>query len=114
MVWLGGGDSLVWVGCEEGASGVSVGGVIVGTDPGIAVTGAMGVTGADMTGLLGFSGLTGLTGDSTFVGFVIDFTQLSDVVCQAPDHMGLPYGFGQVLVIDWTMLPVKPAWHDSV
>jgi hypothetical protein len=43
-----------------------------------------------LTGLLGLSGLTGLTGERTFVGFVIDFTQLSDVVCQTLDHTGLP------------------------
>jgi hypothetical protein len=65
----------------------------------------MGVTGADMTGE---------TGLSTLVGFVIDFTQVSDVVCQTPDHTGLPYGFGHVLVIDWVMLPVNPTAHDSV
>jgi hypothetical protein len=61
----------------------------------------MGIAGADMglTGLLGLSGLTGLTGDSTLVGFVIDFTQLSDVVCQDPDHAGTPYGSGHVLAI---------------
>jgi hypothetical protein len=84
---LGGEDS----GREEGASGVSVGCGIIGANSGIAVTGAMGVTGADMTGE---------TGLSTLVGFVIDFTQVSDVVCQTPDHTGLPYGFGHVLVID--------------
>jgi hypothetical protein len=94
VVGLGGEDSLVWAGCDEGASGVSVGCGIIGANPGIAVTGAIGVTGADM------AGETGLMGDSTFVGFVIDFTQLSDVVCQTPDHTGLPYGFGHVLVID--------------
>jgi hypothetical protein len=52
------------------------------------------------TGLLGLSGLTGLTGDNTLVGLVIDFTHVSDVVCQTLDHTGLPYGFGHVLVID--------------
>ena len=67
------------------------------------------MTGADMTGLLGLSGLTGLTGDNTFVGFVIDLTQLFDVVCQDPDHTGLPYGSGHVLVCCCTMLPVNPA-----
>jgi hypothetical protein len=99
---LGGEDS----GREEGASGVSVGCGVIGANPGIAVAGAVGITGADVTGE---TGLMGLIGDSTLVGFVIDFTQLSDVVCQTPDHTGLPYGFGQVLVIDWVMLPVNPA-----
>jgi hypothetical protein len=36
--------------------------------------------------MTGETGLIGLIGDSTLVGLVIDFTQLSDVVCQAPDH----------------------------
>ena len=71
----------------------------------------MGITGADMTGE---TGLIGLIGDSTLVGLVIDFTQLSDVVCQAPDHTWLPYGFGQVLLMVCVMLPVNPAWHCSV
>ena len=86
MVWLGGCDPLAWVGWGEGASGVSVGGVIIGANPGIAVTGAVGATGADMglTGLLGLSGLTGLTGDSTFVGLVTDLTQVFDDATQEP------------------------------
>jgi hypothetical protein len=101
-------DAAGW---EEGASGVSVGCGVIGANPGIAVAGAVGIAGADMTGE---TGLMGLTGDSTLVGFVIDFTQLLDVVCQTPDHTGLPYGFGHVLVIDWVMLPVNPAGHDRV
>jgi len=86
VVGLGGGDSLACVGCDEGASGVSVGCVIICAGPGRAVAGAMGVAGADMglTGLLGLSGLTGLTGDSTFVGLVTDLTQVFDDVTQEP------------------------------
>jgi hypothetical protein len=58
--------------------------------------------------------MTELSGDRTLVGLLIDLTQEFDVVAQAFDHTGLPYGFGHVLVIDWMMLPVNPAWHDSV
>ena len=38
------------------------------------------VTTIGLTGLLGFNGLTG---DDGFVGFVIDFTHVSDVVAHA-------------------------------
>jgi hypothetical protein len=52
------------------------------------------MAGADMIGDIG------LTGDSTLVGLLIDLTQVFDIVAQAFDHTGLPYGFGHVLVID--------------
>ena len=58
-----------------------------------------------LVGLAGFSGLTGDTGLATFVGLVIDFTQVLDVVTQA-DHTGFPYGFGHVEERVWIMLPV--------
>lgn len=82
-VGLWGEDSVVLVeeDCAEGASGVSVGCCVIGADPGIAVTGAMGITGADMTG---DTGLIGLTGDSTLVGFVTDLTQVLDDVTHGP------------------------------
>ena len=67
----------------------------------------MRVAGADMTGDIG------LTGDSTLVGFVTDLTQLLDDVTHEP-HTGCPYGFGQLLLMVWVMLPVNPAWHCSV
>jgi hypothetical protein len=82
-----------------GGSGV-VSTVIVGTGVGGAITGALTMAGALMTEL---------SGDSTLVGLLIDLTQVFDVVAQAFDHTGLPYGFGHVLVIDWVMLPVNPA-----
>jgi hypothetical protein len=88
LVWLLGADSVF--GCS-----LSVWPVVVCTGGTGAVTGTMGVAGTDMTGE---TGLIGLTGDSTFVGFVIDFTQVSDDVTHEP-HTGCPYGFGQVLVI---------------
>lgn len=81
FVWLWGVDSVLdW---EEGASGVSVGCVIVGTDTTGASTGVTVVETADVTGLIG------LTGDITFVGFVSDFTQESELVAHAPNN-GLP------------------------
>jgi hypothetical protein len=56
-------------------------------------------------GLAGFRGLTGDTGLATFVGLVIDFTQVLDVVTQGC-HTGFPYGFGHVEERVWIMLPV--------
>ena len=79
VVWLG--DALL--DGEVGASGVSVGCVIVGTDTTGAGTGVTVVETADVTGLIG------LTGDITFVGFVSDFTQESELVVHAPNN-GLP------------------------
>ena len=63
-------------------------GVVVGTDAGIAIAGALGIAVADMglTGLLGFSGLSGLVG---LVGLLIDLTQVFDEVSQSP-HTGCP------------------------
>ena len=58
-----------------------------------------------LVGLAGFSGLTGDTGLATFVGLVIDFTQVLDVVTQGC-HTGLPYGLGHVEERVWIMLPV--------
>ena len=55
--------------------------------------------------LVGFAGLTGDTGLVTFVGLVIDFTQVFNVVTQGC-HTGLPYGFGHVEERVWVMLPV--------
>jgi hypothetical protein len=43
----------------------------------------------------GFSGLIGDAGLFKFVGFDKLFTQVVDVVTQAPLHTWLPYGFGQ-------------------
>lgn len=83
---------LVVDGCPVVASGVSVGCVIVGTGACWTVTGAMGVTGADMTWLIGLTGLVG------FVGFVSDFTQVFEDVTQEP-NTGVPYGSGHVLVM---------------
>ena len=81
VVWLGGADSVLdW---EVGASCVSVGCVIVGADTTGASTGVTVVETADVTGLIG------LTGDITFVGFVSDFTQESELVVHAPNN-GLP------------------------
>jgi hypothetical protein len=81
LVWLGGADSVLdW---EVGASGVSVGCVVVGAVATGAGAGIAGVETADVTGL------TGLTGDSTLVGFVTDFTQVSEDVTQSP-HKGCP------------------------
>ena len=81
VVWLGDVDSVLdW---EVGASGVSVGCVIVGADTTGAGAGVTGVETADVTGLIG------LTGDITFVGFVSDFTQESELVAHAPNN-GLP------------------------
>ena len=68
--------------------------VVVCTGVTGAITGALTVAGA----FVGDAGLIGLTGDVTFVGLLIDFTQLFDVVCQTLDHTGLPYGFGHELV----------------
>ena len=58
-----------------------------------------------LVGLAGFTGDTGLTGLVTFVGFVIDFTQVLDVVTQGC-HTGFPYGSGHVEERVWVMLPV--------
>ena len=58
-----------------------------------------------LVGLAGFRGLTGDTGLATFVGLVIDFTQVFDVVAQGC-HTGLPYGSGHVEERVWIMLPV--------
>lgn len=57
--------------------------VVVGTGP-IAVTGATWGTGAGVEGTIavGLDGFRGLTGDTGLVAFVIDFTQLLDVVTQ--------------------------------
>ena len=74
---------VVWLDWEVGASGVSVGCVIVGTDTTGAGAGVTGVETADVTGLIG------LAGDITFVGFVSDFTQESELVVHAPNN-GLP------------------------
>lgn len=74
---------VVWLDWEVGTSGVSVGCVIVGADTTGAGTGVTGVETADVTGLIG------LTGDITFVGFVSDFTQESELVVHAPNN-GLP------------------------
>lgn len=79
VVWLW--DALL--DGEIGASCVSVGCVIVGTDTTGASTGVIVVETADVTGLIG------LTGDITFVGFVSDFTQESELVAHAPNN-GLP------------------------
>lgn len=57
--------------------------------------------------------MTGLIGDSGLVGFVTDLTQVLEEVTQEP-HTGCPYGSGHVLVMVCAMLPVYPAWHDSV
>ena len=62
-------------------------------------------TGAVVTVLVGLTGLIGLTGDVTFVGFVIDFTQVLVEVVHAP-HTGCPYGSGHVEERIWVMLPV--------
>ena len=58
-----------------------------------------------LVGLAGFSGLTGDTGLATFVGLVIDFTQVLDVVTQGC-HTGLPYGSGQEEIRVWMIEPV--------
>jgi hypothetical protein len=63
------------------------------------------VRAAVLVGLVGFNGLTGDTGLATLVGFVIDFTQLLDVVTQGC-HTGCPYGSGHVEERVWVMLPV--------
>lgn len=63
------------------------------------------VVGATAVTLVGFTGLIGLTGLVTFVGLVIDFTQLSVIVTQGC-HTGLPYGSGHVEERVWVMLPV--------
>ena len=61
-----------------------------------------------LVGLAGFSGLTGDTGLATFVGLVIDFTQVFDVVTQGC-HTGFPYGFGHVEERVWIMLQIGRA-----
>ena len=56
-----------------------------------AITGSGWINGAVVTcdkGLIGFNGLIGLTGDSTFVGFVIDFTHSFKTTVQGP-NMGV-------------------------
>ena len=80
-VWLWGADSLL--GWDEGASGVSVGGVIICAGTTGAGAGITGVETADVT-LAGLSGLTGLVG---LVGFVTDLTQAFEEVIQSP-HKG--------------------------
>ena len=60
-----------------------------------------------------FTGDAGFIGDVMLVGFVIDFTQLSDVVAQGC-HTGCPYGSGHVEERVWVMLPVKPVWQARV
>lgn len=106
MVGLGGADSVALV--EEdgavGASGVSVGVVIIGAGTGCTITGAVGIAAADV----GLTGLTGLTGLSTLVGLVTDFTQVFDDVTHEP-QTGAPYGLGQALVMVCVIDPVYPA-----
>jgi hypothetical protein len=101
LVWLWGEDSVVLVELDGSVVElcVSVGCVIVGTNTSGAVTGTVGIAGTDMIGD------TGLVG---FVGFDNDFTQVFEDVTHEPPT-GFPYGFGQVLVDVWTMLPVYPA-----
>jgi hypothetical protein len=111
LVWLWDEDPvLLGDGVSDGVSAVVVGTVTTGT-----FTVTLGMTGTVVadTGEAGFTGLIGLTGESTFVGLVTDFTQVSDDVTHEP-HTGCPYGFGHVLVIVCVMLPVYPAWHDRV
>lgn len=86
---------------------MSVGCVIIGAGATGTATTAAGVALADVT----LAGLIGLTGDVGFVGLLIDFTHVPDVVCQTLDHTGLPYGSGQLLVCCWTIDPVYPAWQ---
>lgn len=84
-VWLWGADTLldsVLLDGEVGASGVSVGCVIVGTGTTGAGAGIAGIETADVA----LSGLIGLTGLSTLVGFVTDFTQESELVTHAPNN----------------------------
>ena len=66
-----------------------------------AVTGKDWIVGADMLE----AGLNGLTGEAGFVGLLIDFLQVSDVVAQGC-HTGVPYGSGHVDERIWVMLPV--------
>ena len=109
---LGGGDGdtcVVDVVCESvvvcvwGVSVLAVGVVSeFGTVFGVgAVTGEDWIVGADVVE----AGLSGLTGDAGFVGLLIDFLQVSDVVTQGC-HVGLPYGSGHVEERVWVMLPV--------
>ena len=62
--------------------------------------------------ITGETGLTGLTGLSTFVGFVIDLTQVLDVVTQF-DHSGVPYGSGHELLLVCVTEPVYPASQST-
>jgi hypothetical protein len=58
--------------------------------------------------------MTEFRGDSTLVGLLIDLTQVFDVVAQAFDHTGLPYGFGHVLTCCCVTAPVNPEGQGSV
>jgi hypothetical protein len=53
-----------------------------------------------------------LIGDVGFDGLLVDFTQVFDVVCQALDHTGLPYGSWQLLVCCCVIWPTYPVWHE--
>jgi hypothetical protein len=68
------------------------------------VTGEDWVAGADVVEL-GLVGLDGFAGETGFVGLLVDFLQLLDVVTQGC-HVGLPYGFGHIEERVWIMLPV--------
>lgn len=65
--------------CTVATEVVTVSGVVCNAVSSCAITGSVWINGAVVAcaiGLFGFSGDIGLTGDSTFVGFVIDFTHV--------------------------------------
>lgn len=93
-----GGEVLCTVATE--VAGVST--VVCNAVSSCTITGSCGINGAVVTcaiGLIGFNGLIGLTGDSTFVGFVIDFTHSFKTTIQGP-NTGFPYGSGQLELLD--------------